>query len=178
MADGKPKTFDVIFEGVGRASGKMRNDIHVDWPAQGESFELATDKGEPVRLDDFKGRRVIVYFYPKADTPGCTKQSCSVRDAREDLKKDGVDAVSILAEEVPDLMLLDIEMPRMDGFEVASYVRNDDRLKDIPIIMITSRTGSKHRDKAMSIGVNEYLGKPYQEDDLVSNINKILHTSY
>jgi chemosensory pili system protein ChpA (sensor histidine kinase/response regulator) len=94
------------------------------------------------------------------------------------LAKDGVDATNQLQDRMPDLMLLDIEMPRMDGFEVASYVRNDDRLKDIPIIMITSRTGSKHRDKAMSIGVNEYLGKPYQEDDLVSNINKILHTSY
>jgi chemosensory pili system protein ChpA (sensor histidine kinase/response regulator) len=94
------------------------------------------------------------------------------------LAKDGVDATNQLQDSMPDLMLLDIEMPRMDGFEVASYVRNDDRLKDIPIIMITSRTGSKHRDKAMSIGVNEYLGKPYQEDDLVSNINKILHTSY
>jgi len=94
------------------------------------------------------------------------------------LAKDGVDATNQLQDSMPDLMLLDIEMPRMDGFEVASYVRNDDRLKNIPIIMITSRTGSKHRDKAMSIGVNEYLGKPYQEDDLVSNINKILHTSY
>ena len=79
---------------------------------------------------------------------------------------------------MPDLMLLDIEMPRMDGFEVASFVRNDDRLKNLPIIMITSRTGSKHKDKAMRIGVNKYLGKPFQEDDLVSNINDILHTEF
>lgn len=94
------------------------------------------------------------------------------------LAKDGVDATNLLQENVPDLMLLDIEMPRMDGFEVASYVRNDDRLKDIPIIMITSRTGSKHKEKAMEIGVDQYLGKPFQEDDLISNINEILNTSF
>ena len=94
------------------------------------------------------------------------------------LAKDGVDATNQLQDFVPDLMLLDIEMPRMDGFEVASFVRNDERLKDLPIIMITSRTGSKHKEKAMQIGVNQYLGKPFQEDDLVSNINDILNTAF
>jgi chemosensory pili system protein ChpA (sensor histidine kinase/response regulator) len=88
--------------------------------------------------------------------------------------KDGVDAVSQLQDIKPDIMLLDIEMPRMDGYEVASHVRNDDRLKDLPIIMITSRTGTKHREKAMEIGVNKYLGKPYQEDELMQNINELL----
>jgi len=88
--------------------------------------------------------------------------------------KDGVDAVSLLADETPDLMLLDIEMPRMDGYELATYIRNDSRLKDVPIIMITSRTGSKHRDRAISIGVNKYLGKPYQESELLEEINGLL----
>ncbi|MDT8281281.1 MAG: Hpt domain-containing protein [Gammaproteobacteria bacterium] len=94
------------------------------------------------------------------------------------LAKDGVDATGQLQEMVPDLMLLDIEMPRMDGFEVASFVRSDERLKNLPIIMITSRTGSKHKEKAMEIGVDRYLGKPFQEDDLVNNINEILNTSF
>ncbi len=88
--------------------------------------------------------------------------------------KDGVDAVSQLQDIKPDVMLLDIEMPRMDGYEVATHIRNDTRLKDLPIIMITSRSGTKHREKAMAIGVNKYLGKPYQEDDLVENINELL----
>ena len=92
--------------------------------------------------------------------------------------KDGVDATNLLQDRVPDLMLLDIEMPRMDGFEVASYVKNDERLKDVPIVMITSRTGSKHKEKAMEIGVDRYLGKPFQEDDLMRNINEILDTSF
>jgi len=66
-------------------------------------------------------------------------------------------------------------MPRMDGFEVATLVRHDERLKDLPIIMITSRTGEKHRERAFSLGVNKYLGKPYQEDLLLSNIQELLH---
>ena len=90
--------------------------------------------------------------------------------------KDGVDATNQLQEGIPDLMLLDIEMPRMDGFELATYMRNDDRLKDIPIIMITSRTGEKHKEKAFAIGVSKYLGKPYQEEELMKNINEIFGT--
>ena len=84
--------------------------------------------------------------------------------------KDGVDAMALLAEHRPDVLLLDIEMPRMDGFEVAKRIREDQRLKDLPIIMITSRSGHKHRDRAMVIGVNEYLGKPYQESLLLQSI--------
>lgn len=84
--------------------------------------------------------------------------------------KDGIDAMAVLEEHTPDLMLLDIEMPRMDGFEVAIQVRNDPRLMRLPIIMITSRTGQKHRDRAMAIGVNDYLGKPYQESVLLESI--------
>ncbi|GAB2196868.1 Hpt domain-containing protein [Sessilibacter sp. MAH4] len=85
--------------------------------------------------------------------------------------KDGVDAIRQLQDRVPDVMLLDIEMPRMDGFEVAKNVRSTSHLKDLPIIMITSRTGSKHRERAYELGVNHYLGKPYQEDDLLYHIN-------
>lgn len=84
--------------------------------------------------------------------------------------KDGVDAMALLQDRVPDIMLLDIEMPRMDGFEVASQIRADQQLKDLPIIMITSRSGQKHRDRAMAIGVNEYLSKPYQESVLLESI--------
>jgi chemosensory pili system protein ChpA (sensor histidine kinase/response regulator) len=88
--------------------------------------------------------------------------------------KDGVDAVAKLEERRPDLMLLDIEMPRMDGFEVASHMRHDNRFKDVPIIMITSRTGEKHRERAFDIGVNSYLGKPFQEGELLATIRELL----
>jgi len=88
--------------------------------------------------------------------------------------KDGIDALNQLQDLRPDLMLLDIEMPRMDGFEVAKNVRSSSTLKDLPIIMITSRTGDKHRDHAFSLGVNKYLGKPYQEETLINNIKELL----
>ncbi len=88
--------------------------------------------------------------------------------------KDGLEAVSVLQDEVPDVILLDIEMPRMDGYEVASHVRNDPRLKDIPIVMITSRVGEKHRARAIELGVNEYLGKPYQEGQLLQAIEPLV----
>ena len=92
--------------------------------------------------------------------------------------KDGVDALAQLQEAIPDIMLLDVEMPRMDGFELATNMRNDERLKNIPIIMITSRTGQKHRDRASSIGVNIYMGKPFTEADLLDNINVLTGKDY
>jgi chemosensory pili system protein ChpA (sensor histidine kinase/response regulator) len=84
--------------------------------------------------------------------------------------RDGMDAVSLLQDNVPDIILLDIEMPRMDGYEVAAHVRNDPRLRDVPIIMITSRSGEKHRARAIEIGVDDYLSKPYQEAQLLDAI--------
>ncbi len=88
--------------------------------------------------------------------------------------KDGVDALTVMLEKTPDIMLLDVEMPRMDGYELATTMRNDERLKKIPIIMITSRTGDKHRQRAFDIGVNQYMGKPYQEQELIENIRVLI----
>ena len=88
--------------------------------------------------------------------------------------KDGMDAMSQLQDIYPDIVLLDIEMPRMDGFEVLRSVRRDERLKDLPIIMITSRTGEKHQQQALDLGVNRYLGKPFQEANLLATIEEVL----
>ncbi len=88
--------------------------------------------------------------------------------------RDGMDAVALLQDHVPDIILLDIEMPRMDGYEVAAHVRNDPRLKDVPIIMITSRVGEKHRARAIEFGVDDYLGKPYQETELLDAIRPLV----
>jgi chemosensory pili system protein ChpA (sensor histidine kinase/response regulator) len=88
--------------------------------------------------------------------------------------KDGMDAVAMLQTQVPDLAILDIEMPRMDGFEVVAHVRNQPHLRHLPVIMVTSRGGEKHRQRAMKLGVNDYLTKPYQEEQLLQSIRKIL----
>ncbi len=88
--------------------------------------------------------------------------------------RDGVEALERLEERVPDLMLLDIEMPRMDGYELATAMRADPRYQQVPIVMITSRSGDKHRQRAFEIGVQRYLGKPYQELDLMRNVYDLL----
>lgn len=88
--------------------------------------------------------------------------------------RDGMDAIAVLAEHLPDVILLDIEMPRMDGYEVAAQVRNDPRTASIPIIMITSRVGDKHRARAIELGVDDYLGKPYQEAQLLEAIEPLV----
>ncbi|TDU25696.1 chemosensory pili system protein ChpA (sensor histidine kinase/response regulator) [Panacagrimonas perspica] len=88
--------------------------------------------------------------------------------------KDGLDAMASLQTETPDAVLLDIEMPRADGFEVAAFIRNTPRIARLPIIMITSRSGDKHREHARSLGVNRYLIKPYQEDQLLAELRALL----
>ena len=88
--------------------------------------------------------------------------------------KDGLDAIEVLNSFTPDVILLDIEMPRMDGFEFASHVRHGSNVPDVPIVMITSRTGDKHRERADAIGVQGYLGKPYSEDMLIQTLEFLL----
>jgi chemosensory pili system protein ChpA (sensor histidine kinase/response regulator) len=93
------------------------------------------------------------------------------------LARDGLDAMRQLQDVVPDLMLLDIEMPRMDGFDVARKMREDERWKGVPIVMISSRTADKHRDHAFSLGVSHFFGKPYEEGELLRLVRKLTSES-
>jgi chemosensory pili system protein ChpA (sensor histidine kinase/response regulator) len=86
---------------------------------------------------------------------------------RVTVAKDGLEALEKLADELPVVVLSDIEMPRMDGFDLVRNLRADPRLTELPVIMITSRIAQKHREHAAELGVDHYLGKPYSEDDLV-----------
>jgi len=88
--------------------------------------------------------------------------------------KDGVDALELLQTETPDVILLDIEMPRMDGFEFTKKIKGDAKNAGIPIVMITSRTAEKHRNRAKELGVELYLGKPFQEDELLMHLREML----
>ena len=90
------------------------------------------------------------------------------------LAKDGVDALEQLIDVMPDVVLSDIEMPRMDGFDLVRNIRADKRLKHLPVIMITSRTADKHRNYALEIGANHYLGKPYDEDELLRLVESFI----
>jgi chemosensory pili system protein ChpA (sensor histidine kinase/response regulator) len=88
--------------------------------------------------------------------------------------RDGVDAMAVLQDQIPDVILLDIEMPRMDGYDLAARIRADQRLAAIPIVMITSRVGEKHRARAIELGIDDYLGKPYQESQLLDAIEPLV----
>ena len=88
------------------------------------------------------------------------------------LAADGLQGLERLREERPAVVLSDIEMPRMDGFDFVRNIRSDDKLRDLPVIMITSRIAEKHRDHAEELGVNHYLGKPYSEEDLLRLIRE------
>jgi chemosensory pili system protein ChpA (sensor histidine kinase/response regulator) len=90
--------------------------------------------------------------------------------------KDGVEALDLLPrlDRVPDVILLDIEMPRMDGFELTMRLRATEQYRHVPIIILTSRAGEKHRSKAFSLGVTDYLVKPYQEEVLLGTIRRLV----
>ncbi|HEY4369777.1 MAG TPA: Hpt domain-containing protein [Steroidobacteraceae bacterium] len=147
---------------------------------------IILDMGALVR-SEWRGRASLAVQGPKQDRRTfalVVDDSITVRRVTQRLlerngmrvmtAKDGVDALSILQEHLPDIILLDIEMPRMDGYELASHVRADARLADIPIVMITSRSGEKHRARAIELGVNDYLGKPYQENQLLDAIEPLV----
>jgi chemosensory pili system protein ChpA (sensor histidine kinase/response regulator) len=90
------------------------------------------------------------------------------------LARDGVEALAYLGNDRPALILLDIEMPRMDGFELLATLRDDTRWRDIPVVMITSRMADRHRERAMQLGANAYMGKPYREDELLALLSTML----
>jgi len=130
--------------------------------ASPESVAVATSRPTIMVVDDsITVRRVTTRFLER--------EGMNVLTAR-----DGIEAITVLQDNQPDIMLLDIEMPRMDGFELASHLRKDPQFASLPIIMITSRVGDKHRMRASELGVNEYLGKPYQEPELLGAIQRLL----
>jgi chemosensory pili system protein ChpA (sensor histidine kinase/response regulator) len=113
-------------------------------------------------------RRTIVMVVDDSLTVRRVTQRVLAREGYQVmLAKDGVDALQQLQTVTPDVMLVDIEMPRMNGFDLTRHMRGDERTRHIPIIMITSQTALKHRNFAMELGVNEYLGKPYQDTRLL-----------
>jgi len=135
-------------------------------PQQPDSVEAEPARQAPLVLvvdDSLTVRRVT--------------QRLLVREGyRVALAKDGLDAIERLAEEKPAVVLSDIEMPRMDGFDLVRNMRADARLRDLPVIMITSRIAQKHRDHAAELGVDHYLGKPYSEEDLLSLVARYTAT--
>ncbi len=131
----------------------------------------------PLPLPEVRAQPLVMVVDDSITMRKVTTRVLERNDMEVITAKDGLDAVEKLQDKVPDIVLLDVEMPRMDGYELATYMKNDARLKLVPIIMITSRTGEKHRQRALEIGVERYLGKPYQEADLLRNVQETLRLS-
>ncbi|MFZ6799424.1 Hpt domain-containing protein [Undibacterium sp. Di24W] len=146
----------------------------VDSQDLGAVAEMVEKASVPTQVAPVQGLRShhIVMVVDDSLTVRRVTQRLLVREGYQVvLAKDGIDALEQLQSITPDVMLVDIEMPRMDGFDLTRNVRSDSRTTHIPIIMITSRTADKHRNYAAELGVNEYFGKPYREDDLLAAIS-------
>jgi chemosensory pili system protein ChpA (sensor histidine kinase/response regulator) len=138
-------------------------------------LEQATKPVEPVAAVREESRQPLVMVVDDSITMRKVTSRVLENHSLEVMTaQDGVDAIEKLHDRVPDLMLLDIEMPRMDGYELLEHVRSDARLRHVPVVMITSRSGQKHRKKARQAGANAYLTKPYQEAELVEQVGIML----
>ncbi|HEY5683571.1 MAG TPA: Hpt domain-containing protein [Sulfuricaulis sp.] len=129
---------------------------------------------ERIIAQEVRARPVVMVVDDSLTVRKVTSKHLQKRGMDVLVAKDGLDAVEQLRDHLPDVMLVDIEMPRMDGYELTTRVRSDDNLKHIPIIMITSRAGAKHRQKAFELGVDMYMSKPYHEEDLFKNIDTLI----
>jgi chemosensory pili system protein ChpA (sensor histidine kinase/response regulator) len=136
-------------------------------------------RGEPVAPAQARGVAApaqaspLVLVVDDSLTVRRVTQRMLVREGyRVKLAKDGLDALERLAEEMPSIVLSDIEMPRMDGFDLVRNIRADARWRQLPVIMITSRIAQKHREHAAELGVDHYLGKPYSEEDLLALVGR------
>jgi chemosensory pili system protein ChpA (sensor histidine kinase/response regulator) len=129
----------------------------------------------PIENIDIRPKRTLALVADDSITMRkVTTRVLEAYDIKVITARDGVEATEQMQDCVPDLLLLDIEMPRMDGYQVAEHVRADARLRKVPIIMITSRAGKKHRDRGKQAGANAYLSKPYKESELIAEVRKLL----
>jgi len=151
--------------------------LYGDAARAGQLAQRRADAGQapagPAFIDAPPPAAPLVLVVDDSLTVRRVTQRLLVREGyRVTLAKDGLDALERLAEEVPSIVLSDIEMPRMDGFDLVRNIRADARLRELPVIMITSRIAQKHRDHAAELGVDHYLGKPYSEEDLLALVGR------
>ncbi|HVL74756.1 MAG TPA: response regulator, partial [Noviherbaspirillum sp.] len=154
-----------------RAPRLIDSDAPQHMGAVAELSHAAPRVADPEPVQGLRTQNIVMVVDDSLTVRRVTQRLLSREGYQVVLAKDGVDALEQLQSITPDVMLVDIEMPRMDGFDLTRNVRDDQRTRHIPIIMITSRTAGKHRNYALELGVNEYLGKPYQEERLLELIS-------
>ena len=140
--------------------------LRAEWLSQ------ATVAAQPVQADL---RPVVLVVDDSITVRRVTQRLLERQGMRVITARDGLDALTLMEELLPDVVLLDVEMPRMDGYELAERLRADVRTRALPVVMITSRVGDKHRTRALELGVSDYLGKPWQEQQLLETITRLVH---
>jgi chemosensory pili system protein ChpA (sensor histidine kinase/response regulator) len=151
--------------------------VHREQPSTEVPRTTPTPQEAPLVVEEKSGAPLVMVVDDSLTVRKITSRMLAREGFEVATAKDGVDALQQLQDIRPQCILLDVEMPRMDGFEFARNVRADESTRRIPIIMITSRTADKHRNHALEIGVNEYMGKPYQEDQLLALIRRYTQES-
>ena len=91
------------------------------------------------------------------------------------MARDGVEALEMISYETPAAVLLDIEMPRMDGYELISTVRAQEQYRTLPLVVLTSRAAAKYQQRAMSLGASGYVVKPYQDEELLNTLSNLVY---
>ena len=155
--------------GLQDQSRALQAGADLDLPVTGAGREFGHDPAAHA-VAGLRTQHIVMVVDDSLTVRRVTQRLLSREGYQVVLAKDGVDALEQLQAITPDVMLVDIEMPRMDGFDLTRNIRDDARTRHIPIIMITSRTAAKHRNFAFELGVNEYLGKPYQEELLLASV--------
>ncbi|MGI9215996.1 MAG: response regulator, partial [Hydrogenophaga sp.] len=143
-----------------------------DWVAARahRAVPLAADVEAPVVDLSVSGVPLVLVVDESITVRRVTQRLLQREGYRVSMAADGLQALERLQQERPTVVLSDIEMPRMDGFDLVRNIRSDPRLANLPVIMITSRIAEKHREHARELGVDHYLGKPYSEDELLALI--------
>jgi chemosensory pili system protein ChpA (sensor histidine kinase/response regulator) len=159
-----------LLEEMLRAPRILPSDAPEDMGAVAELEIEDADVTDSAPVQGLRTQQIVMVVDDSLTVRRVTQRLLSREGYQVVLAKDGVDALEQLQAITPTVMLVDIEMPRMDGFDLTRNVRDDERTRNIPIIMITSRTAAKHRNYALELGVNEYLGKPFQEEELLRHV--------
>ncbi len=191
--DSAVNSHDLVIKSAGNYMGKIHGVLGVSILGDGNIIpvlDILELLRSPLRVTQPKNTNIDTAIKVKPDRVRVliVDDSLSVRKSLTQLiedagfeaiqASDGVEAMNLLEKEQPDIALVDMEMPRMNGLELTQYIRGNDIIKDIPIIMITSRAQQKHREHAKLVGVNVYVTKPYTEDKLLEDINILLTDSF
>jgi chemotaxis protein histidine kinase CheA/ActR/RegA family two-component response regulator len=171
MGDVGVSTIPQLPEGIGTPPVSLRQTIDVSSPVK----QTTPGRAAPAAVSQPKrGKHVLVVD----DSPSVRRvvgNMLKQRGWEVQMARDGVEALEMISYEMPAAVLLDIEMPRMDGYELIATVRAQEQYRTLPLVVLTSRAASKHQQRAMQLGASAYVVKPYQDEELLNTLNRLVY---